>query len=58
MGPVRVKSVYRDERLLNDFLGLKDIELVKLHVRPLEYIVEYKKINKITKKQPVKKVNS
>ena len=55
MGPVRVKSVYRDERLLNDFLGLKDIELVKLHVRPLEYIVEYKKI---TKKKPVKKVNS
>ncbi len=59
MGPIRVKSVYRDERLLNDFLGLKDIELVKLHVRPLEYIVEYKKITKQPfKKQPVKKVNS
>ena len=55
MGDIRVKTIYRDERLLNDFLGLKDIELVKLHPRPLEYIVEYKKI---TKKKPIKKVNS
>ena len=54
MGTVRVKTMYRDERSLNDFLGLKDIELVKLHVRPLEYVIEYKKV----KKKPVKKVNS
>ena len=38
--------MYKDERLLNDFLALKDIELHKLHVLPMEYLVEYKKIKK------------
>jgi len=50
MGDVRVKTIYKDERLLNDFLGLKDIELVKLHIRPLEYVIEYMKVKKTTKK--------
>jgi len=50
MGNIRVKTMYKDDRLLNDFLGLKDIELVKVHVRPMEYVVEYKKIKKTAKK--------
>jgi hypothetical protein len=46
MSDVRVKRLYADESKLNDFLSLKDIELVKLHVRPMEYVIEYKKIKK------------
>ncbi len=42
--------MFKDDRILNDFLSLKDIELVKLHVRPMEYVVEYKKIKKTNKK--------
>ena len=42
--------MFKDDRILNDFLSLKDIELVKLHVRPMEYVVEYKKIKKKKKK--------
>ena len=52
MGDIRIKTIYKDDRLLNDFIGLKDIELVTLHVRPLEYVVEYKKVKKTTKKVP------
>ena len=50
MGQTKVKTMYKDDRVLNDFLSLKDIELVKLHVRPMEYVVEYKKVKKTTKK--------
>ena len=50
MGDTRVKTIYKDERLLNEFLALKDIELVDVKVRPLEYVVFYKKIKKGTKK--------
>lgn len=50
MSDTRIKTLYKDDRILNDFLGLKDIELVKLHVRPMEYIIEYKKVKKTTKK--------
>ena len=50
MGDIRIKTMYKDDRLLNDFLGLKDIELVKVHVRPMEYVVEYRKVKKTTKK--------
>ena len=42
--------MYKDDKQLNAFLSLKDIELVKLHVRPMEYVVEYKKIKKTAKK--------
>ena len=42
--------MYKDDKILNDFLSLKDIELVKLHVRPMEYVIEYEKVNKTTKK--------
>jgi len=50
MGDVRVKTLYKDDRLLNEFLGLKDIELVKVHVRPMEFVVLYRKVKKTTKK--------
>ena len=50
MGKVRVKTLYKDDKTLNDFLSLKDIELVKLHVRPMEYVIEYEKIRKNAKK--------
>jgi len=50
MGATRVKTMYKDDRLLNDFLGLKDIELIKLHVRPMEYIIEYQKVKKTAKR--------
>jgi len=46
----RVKTFYKEERLLNDFLSQKDIEYVDLFVRPLEYVVIYKKIKKQKKK--------
>jgi len=39
MGDTRVKEIYRDERLLNEFLALKDIELVNVKVSPMNYIV-------------------
>ena len=50
MSNTRIKTIYKDDKRLNDFLSLKDIELVKLHVRPMEYIIEYKKIKKTAKK--------
>ena len=52
MSNTRIKTLYKDDRILNDFLGLKDIVLVKLHVRPMEYVVEYEKVKKV--KRPVK----
>ena len=50
MGKTRIKTMYKDDKILNDFLSLKDIELIKLHVRPMEYVVEYEKIKKTAKK--------
>ena len=50
MGEIRIKTLYKDDRIINDFIALKDIELVKLHVRPMEYVVEYKKVKKTAKK--------
>jgi len=50
MSDVRVKTIFKDDRLLNDFLSLKDIELVEVNVRPMEYVVLYKKIKKTAKK--------
>jgi len=54
MGAVRVKTIYKDDRLLNEFLASKDIELVDVKVRSMEYVVLYKKV----KKQPNKRVNT
>ena len=42
--------MYKDDKQLNDFLSLKDIELIKLHVRPMEYVIEYEKVKKQPKK--------
>ena len=42
--------MFKDDRLLNDFLAQKDIELKTLHVRPMEYVIEYEKVKKTTKK--------
>ena len=50
MSNVRIKTIYKDDGLLNDFLALKDIVLIDLKVRPLEYIVMYEKVKKTTKK--------
>ena len=50
MSDIRVKTLYKDDTILNDFLSLKDIDLVKLHVRPMEYVIEYTKIKKTAKK--------
>ena len=50
MSDIRIKTLYKDDKLLNNFLALKDIELNKIHVRPMEYIVEYKKLKKTNKK--------
>jgi len=50
MSDIKIKTLYKDDRVLNDFLSLKDIDFIKLHVRPMEYIVEYKKIKKQPKK--------
>lgn len=50
MGETRVKTIFKDDRLLNDFLASKDIELVDVKVRPMEFVVFYKKVKKTTKK--------
>jgi hypothetical protein len=50
MSSVRVKTFYKDDRVLNDFLALKDIVLIDLKVRPMEYVVMYEKVKKPTKK--------
>ena len=50
MSNIRVKTLYKDDKILNDFLSLKDIELVRLHVRSMEYVIEYKKIKKTAKR--------
>lgn len=42
--------MYKDDKTLNEFLSLKDIELVDLHVRPMEYVIEYRKVKKTAKK--------
>ena len=52
MSDIRIKTLYKDDTLLNDFLALKDIELNKLHVRPMEYVVEYTKIKKLKGRPP------
>jgi hypothetical protein len=56
MSNVRVKTLYKDDRTLNDFLALKDIVLIDLKVRPMEYVVMYEQVKK-TPKKVVKKPN-
>jgi len=50
MSNVRVKTLYKDDKKLNDFLSLKDIVLIDLKVRPMEYVVMYEKVKKTPKK--------
>jgi len=50
MGDLRVKTMYLDDRQVNDFIGQKDIEVINMYPKNMEVTILYKKI----KKGPVK----
>ena len=50
MSDIRVKTIYNDDKQINDFLSLKDIEYVDIKIGVMESKVLYKKINKTAKK--------
>ena len=50
MSDIRIKTMYKDDRDINEFLGLKDIEYVDSKVGSMEISIFYKKVKKTTKK--------
>ena len=46
MSDVRIKTIYKDDKQINDFLSLKDIEFVDMEIGSMECVILYKKIKK------------